>query len=148
VLVDDAIVEVENIQKRVQAGASPWRAAMEGADAIGLAVVATTLAIAVVFLPVAFMGGYAGPYFREFGVTVAVSVMFSLLVARLLSPLMCAYLLKPSAQPHPHKPFVGRYRRLLEWALAHRWLSLTAGVLIFVGSLMLASLLPTGFAPK
>ncbi len=148
VLVDDAIVEVENIQKRVQAGASPWRAAMEGADAIGLAVVATTLAIAVVFLPVAFMGGYAGPYFREFGVTVAVSVMFSLLVARLLSPLMCAYLLKPSAQPHPHKPFVGRYRRLLEWALAHRWLSLAAGVLIFVGSLMLASLLPTGFAPK
>ncbi|MFE1573582.1 efflux RND transporter permease subunit [Comamonas odontotermitis] len=148
VLVDDAIVEVENIQKRVQAGASPWRASMEGADAIGLAVVATTLAIAVVFLPVAFMGGYAGPYFREFGVTVAVSVLFSLLVARLLSPLMCAYLLKPSAQPEAHKPFAGRYRRLLEWTLAHRWISLGAGVLIFVGSLLLASLLPTGFAPK
>lgn len=148
VLVDDAIVEVENIQKRVQAGASPWRASMEGADAIGLAVVATTLAIAVVFLPVAFMGGYAGPYFREFGVTVAVSVLFSLLVARLLSPLMCAYLLKPSAQPEAHKPFTGRYRHLLEWALAHRWISLGAGLLIFVGSLLLASLLPTGFAPK
>lgn len=147
VLVDDAIVEVENIQKRVQAGASPWRAAMEGADAIGLAVVATTLAIAVVFLPVAFMGGYAGPYFREFGVTVAVSVLFSLLVARLLSPLMCAYLLKPSAHPESHKPFTGWYRRLLEWALAHRWISLAAGVLLFIGSLMLASLLPTGFSP-
>lgn len=147
VLVDDAIVEVENIQKRVQAGASPWRAAMEGADAIGLAVVATTLSIAVVFLPVAFMGGYAGPYFREFGVTVAVSVLFSLLVARMLSPLMCAYLLKPSARPEVHKPFTGRYRRLLEWSLAHRWWSMGAGVAIFVGSLVLASWLPTGFSP-
>nr|WP_264293966.1 efflux RND transporter permease subunit [Diaphorobacter aerolatus] len=147
VLVDDAIVEVENIQKRVQAGASPWRAAMEGADAIGLAVVATTLSIAVVFLPVAFMGGNAGPYFREFGVTVAVSVLFSLLVARMLSPLMCAYLLKPSTRPEVHKPFTGWYRTVLEWALAHRWWSMSAGVAIFVGSLVLASWLPTGFSP-
>src|SRR5262249_3328462 len=78
VLVDDAIVEIENIQKRVHAGQVPWQAALDGADAIGLAVVATTLAIVVVFLPVSFMGGIAGQFFQEFGLTVAIAVLFSL----------------------------------------------------------------------
>ena len=90
ILVDDAIVEIENIEKRVAAGARPYQAAMEGADAIGLAVVATTAAIIVVFAPVSFMGGMAGQFFREFGLTVCVAVAFSLVVARLLTPLMAA----------------------------------------------------------
>src|SRR5690606_28468495 len=96
ILVDEAIVEIENIQKRTLAGYTPFRAAMEGADAIGLAVLATTASIVVVFLPTSFMGGMPGQFFIEFGITVAVAVVFSLLVARFVTPLMAAYFLKPS----------------------------------------------------
>ena len=147
ILVDDAIVEVENIEKRVAAGRRPYQAALEGADAIGLAVVATTFSIVVVFTPVSFMGGMAGQFFREFGLTVSVAVIFSLLVARLLTPLMAAYLLKPAAHPHERKPFTGPYRRTLEWALDHRIIASVAGGVLFVLSLMLIPLLPKGFQP-
>lgn len=147
ILVDDAIVEIENIQKRVERGESPYEAALVGADEIGLAVIATTATIVVVFLPVSVMGGFAGQFFKEFGFTVAISVLFSLLVARLLTPLMAAYLMKPSDSPHERKPFDGFYRKSLDFALSHRWLSLAAGGLIFVGSLVLAATIPTGFTP-
>jgi HAE1 family hydrophobic/amphiphilic exporter-1 len=147
ILVDDAIVEIENIEKRVATGVRPYQAAMEGADAIGLAVVATTLAIVVVFTPVSFMKGMAGQFFREFGLTVSVAVLFSLLVARLLTPLMAAYLMKPSRAPHPRKPFRGFYRRALEWSLDHRIVASILGGLVFVGSLMIVPLLPQGFQP-
>lgn len=147
ILVDDAIVEIENIEKRIEAGESPYRASLIGADSIGLAVVATTATIVVVFLPVSFMGGIPGQFFREFGLTVAVAVLFSLLVARLLTPLMSAYLLKPARHPRPRPAFKGWYRNTLEWALEHKWLSALAGGLIFVGSLALTTLLPVGFQP-
>ena len=147
ILVDDAIVEIENIEKRVAGGQRPFEAAMAGADAIGLAVVATTMAIVVVFTPVSFMPGVAGQMFREFGLTVAVAVLFSLLVARLLTPLMAAYLMKPTARPHERKPFTGFYRRTLDWALDHRILASLAGGVIFLASLLLAPLLPQGFQP-
>ncbi len=147
ILVDDAIVEIENIEKRVAQGRRPFDAAMEGADAIGLAVVATTMAIVVVFTPVSFMKGMAGQFFREFGLTVSVAVIFSLVVARLLTPLMAAYFLKPARAPHPRKPFEGRYRRALEWALDHRIVASVFGGVLFVGSLFLTPLLPTGFQP-
>ncbi|WP_411286736.1 efflux RND transporter permease subunit [Phenylobacterium sp.] len=148
ILIDDAIVEIENIEKRVATGVRPYQAAIEGADAIGLAVVATTMAIVVVFTPVSFMPGIAGQFFREFGLTVSVAVLFSLVVARLLTPLMAAYLLTPSHKPAPRKPFEGRYRRILEWALDHRIIASIVGGLVFIGSLMLAPLLPTGFQPE
>ena len=147
ILVDDAIVEIENIEKRVATGMRPYQAAMEGADAIGLAVVATTMAIVVVFTPVSFMKGMAGQFFREFGLTVSVAVLFSLLVARLLTPLMAAYLLKPSKNPHPRKPFKGFYRNALEWALDHRIVASIVGGVIFFASIALVPLLPTGFQP-
>jgi HAE1 family hydrophobic/amphiphilic exporter-1 len=147
ILVDDAIVEVENIEKRIIAGMRPFQAALQGADAIGLAVVATTASIVVVFTPVSFMGGMAGQFFREFGITVSVAVIFSLLVARLLTPLMAAYLLKPAAEAHPRKPFKGLYRDTLEWALDHRILASIAGGVMFVASLALIPLLPQGFQP-
>ena len=147
ILVDDAIVEIENIEKRVAAGARPFAAAMAGADAIGLAVVATTMAIVVVFTPVSFMPGIGGQFFKEFGLTVSVAVLFSLLVARLLTPLMAAYLLKPSIKPHARKPFDGVYRRALEWTLDHRILAVMFGGAVFVLSLMLTPLLPQGFRP-
>jgi HAE1 family hydrophobic/amphiphilic exporter-1 len=147
ILVDDAIVEIENIEKRVAAGLRPYDAAMAGADAIGLAVVATTMAIVVVFTPVSFMPGVAGQFFKEFGLTVSVAVLFSLLVARLLTPLMAAYLLRPSARPHERKPFTGRYRQALEWTLDHRIIASVIGGGIFVLSLALAPMLPQGFRP-
>ena len=147
ILVDDAIVEIENIQKRVEAGENPYDAAMIGADQIGLAVLATTLTIVVVFLPVAFMGGFAGQFFKEFGFTVAIAVLFSLLVARLLTPLLAAYFIKPAETPQPRAAFEGLYPKVLDFALAHRWLSLAAGVGLTVGSLFLAASLPAGLTP-
>ena len=148
ILVDDAIVEIENIQKRVGAGARPYRAALEGADAIGLAVVATTFTIVVVFFPVSFMPGIPGQFFKEFGLTVSVAVLFSLLTARLLTPLMAAYLLKPAPDPHPRGPLTGPYRDALEWALSHRWLSILGGALVFAASIGLAAILPKGLQPE
>ncbi|WP_300574529.1 efflux RND transporter permease subunit [Phenylobacterium sp.] len=147
ILVDDAIVEVENIEKRIVAGMRPFQAALEGADAIGLAVVATTASIVVVFTPVSFMGGMAGQFFKEFGITVSVAVIFSLLVARLLTPLMAAYLLKPAAHPQARKPFKGFYRNTLEWALDHRIVACIAGGVLFILSLALIPFLPQGFQP-
>ena len=147
ILVDDAIVEIENIEKRVAQGLRPYDAAIIGADAIGLAVVATTMAIVVVFTPVSFMKGIPGQFFREFGITVSVAVVFSLVVARLLTPLMAAYLLKPAPKPHPRKPFEGLYRDTLEWALDHRIVASIIGGVLFVGSVMLVPLLPQGFQP-
>ena len=123
-------MEIENIQKRVEAGENPFDAAMVGADQIGLAVLATTLTIVVVFLPVAFMGGFAGQFFKEFGFTVAIAVLFSLLVARLLTLLLAAYFLKPAEVPQPRAAFTGLYPRVLNFALAHRWLSLAAGIVL------------------
>ena len=148
ILVDDAIVEIENIQKRVDAGARPYRAAIEGADAIGLAVVATTFTIVVVFFPVSFMPGIPGQFFKEFGLTVSVAVLFSLLTARLLTPLMAAYLLKPTPHPHERGPLRGPYRKALEWCLSHRWLSILGGGVIFGLSLWLAVILPKGVQPE
>ena len=147
ILVDDAIVEIENIEKRVAAGQRPYEAAIVGADSIGLAVVATTFTIVAVFAPVAFMPGIPGQFFREFGLTVAVAVLFSLVVARLLTPLLAAYFLKPVAHAKPRKPFEGPYRKALGWALDHRIASCVIGVAIFIGSVMLSAGLPTGFQP-
>jgi HAE1 family hydrophobic/amphiphilic exporter-1 len=147
ILVDDAIVEIENIEKRVATGLRPYEAALQGADAIGLAVVATTMAIVVVFTPVSFMPGIGGQFFKEFGLTVSVAVLFSLLVARMLTPLMAAYLLRPRVKPHERKPFRGRYRRVLEWALDHRIVTSLIGTAIFIGSVFLFPLLPQGFRP-
>ena len=147
ILVDDAIVEIENIQKRIEAGATPYRAALVGADSIGLAVVATTLTIVAVFLPVSFMPGIPGQFFKEFGLTVSVAVLFSLLAARFATPPLAAYFLKPSKHPQEKKPLGGFYRISLDWALHHKWLSALLGGVVFFASIFLAGLLPTGFQP-
>jgi hydrophobic/amphiphilic exporter-1 (mainly G- bacteria), HAE1 family len=148
ILVDDAIVEIENIEKRVKMGLRPYEASLQGADAIGLAVVATTAAIVAVFFPVSFMTGMVGQFFREFGLTVCVAVTFSLLVARLLTPLMAAYLLKPSSHPAPRRQIPGFYRKALEWSLDHRWLASIAGAVMFFASLVIVPFLPSGFQPR
>nr|WP_238972392.1 efflux RND transporter permease subunit [Moraxella catarrhalis] len=102
VLVDDAIVEIENIVRHLNMGKSPMQAAIEAADEIGLAVVATTFTLIAVFLPTAFMSGVVGQFFSQFGWTAVIAIFISLLVARLLTPMMAAYILRPSI--HTQKP--------------------------------------------
>ncbi len=149
ILVDDAIVEIENIEKRIARGERPYYAALEGADQIGLAVIATTFAIFVVFMPVSFMPGIPGQFFKSFGMTVSVAVLFSLVVARLLTPLLAAYFLKPKiGKPRPPLP---RYYELsLGWALDHRILSCLIGVLAMAGAIGAAVVfkLPFGLVPE
>ena len=147
ILVDDAIVEIENIEKRVHTGMAPYDAAMEGADQIGLAVVATTFAIVAVFLPVGAMPGIAGQFFREFGVTVSVAVLFSLVVARLLTPLMAAWFLRPKPA-RPRAPLPRFYTRSLTWALDHRIIAAIIGVVVFIGSAALIVPIKKGFLPE
>ena len=147
ILVDDAIVEVENIFRHLRLGKKPREAAMEAAIEIGLAVVATTLTICAVFIPVAFMGGIAGEFFRPFGFTVTVAVLFSLLVARTLTPMMAAYFLKPHDKPEVRPRIMDWYLDRVRWCLANRWKTLGVATLAIGSMLALFPLLPTGFSP-
>ena len=148
VLVDDAIVEVENIIRHLRMGKTPYEAAMEAADEIGLAVVATTFTLIAVFLPTAFMGGIVGQFFRQFGWTAALSIFASLMVARLITPMMAAYILKPEKK-HVEKQsaLMGWYLKVVSWTLHHRWITMGATLVLFVASLALVKLLPTSFIP-
>jgi len=177
ILVDDAIVEIENIIRHLRMGKTPYAAAMEAADEIGLAVIATTFTLIAVFLPTAFMNGIAGKFFVQFGWTAAFAIFASLLVARLLTPMMSAYILKPwvgkinasdesniSTKPNPelaqdagtttlaqdraHDGRVMRtYMRMVTWCLNYRWITFSSAIVFFIGSIMLIPLLPTGFVP-
>jgi hydrophobe/amphiphile efflux-1 (HAE1) family protein len=151
VLVDDAIVEIENIHRHMKMGKSPYRAAIEAADEIGLAVIAITLTIVAIFAPVSFMGGIAGQYFKQFGLVVAAAVLFSLLVARLITPMMAAYLMRPVRHDEARDGLIMRaYVGLLRATLANRltrFLTLATGVGIFVASIQATANLPTGFIP-
>tara|TARA_Y100000592_G_scaffold51190_1_gene80864 strand:+ start:7104 stop:10214 length:3111 start_codon:yes stop_codon:yes gene_type:complete len=150
ILVDDAIVEVENIVRHSRMGKNPIDAAREAADEIGLAVIATTFTLIAVFLPTAFMSGVAGKFFVQFGWTASLAVFASLVVARMLTPMMAAYMLKPagheSEKNEPGK-MMARYLDWVRWSLAHRWITCIAAGAFFVGSIMLIPLLPTGFIP-
>jgi multidrug efflux pump subunit AcrB len=147
VLVDDAIVEVENIERHLNMGKTPYQAAMEAADEIGLAVVATTFTLIAVFLPTAFMAGIPGKFFKQFGWTAALAVFASLVVARVLTPMMAAYVMKRSPRAHQDPFWMGIYLKASQWALSHRWLTVAAGGVFFVGSILLIPLLPQGFIP-
>ncbi|MCB5409329.1 efflux RND transporter permease subunit [Pseudogemmobacter faecipullorum] len=120
ILVDDAIVEVENIARHIRMGKTPYRAAIDAADEIGLAVIATSATIVAVFVPVSFMPGVPGQYFMQFGVTVAVAVLFSLLVARLITPMMAAYLMRSKdALGHSDSHQDGPLMRGYLWLVRH-----------------------------
>ncbi|NHZ60752.1 efflux RND transporter permease subunit [Massilia genomosp. 1] len=148
VLVDDAIVEIENISRHLRMGKTPMQAAMEAADEIGMAVIATTFALVAVFLPTAFMGGVPGLFFKQFGWTAVLAILASLVVARLLTPMMAAYILKDL--PHGEEKdgwIMQRYMAAMKWCLKHRLVTGIASALFFVGSIALVPLLPTGFVP-
>ena len=147
ILVDDAIVEVENIVRHLRMGKTPYQAAMEAADEIGLAVVATTFTLIAVFLPTAFMSGVAGKFFKQFGWTAALAVFASLVVARVLTPMMSAYILKPLVGAHKDPRWMSVYLRWAAWCIRHRFITFIGTALFFAGSLALIPLLPTGFIP-
>ena len=147
ILVDDAIVEIENIMRHLRMGKTPFAAAMEAADEIGLAVIATTFTLIAVFLPTAFMAGVPGKFFVQFGWTAAIAVFFSLVVARMLTPMMAAYILRVPTKDHVDPTWLLQYGRLATWCLKHRIVTMLATAAFFVGSFALVPLLPTGFIP-
>ncbi|MEH2051563.1 efflux RND transporter permease subunit [Nostoc sp.] len=174
-LVDDAVVEIENMERHMAMGKSAWEAAFESSDEVGLAVIASSATIIAVFLPVAFMGGIPGQFFQPFGVTVAVSTIFSTLVARMVTPMMGAYLLQEEGSGEwgvgsrgavklfnfkftlpgggngsrklgdEKRQGFQPYRSLLQWALRHRLITMAIALAFFIASLMLVPLIPKGF---
>ncbi|KAA8734707.1 efflux RND transporter permease subunit [Acinetobacter qingfengensis] len=163
ILVDDAIVEIENIIRHMKNGQSPYQAAMNAVNEIGLAVIATTLSLIVVFLPTAFMSGVAGKFFVQFGWTASLAIFTSLLIARLLTPMMCAYLLKSFIQlnsdqqakqdevlkpKHNHGMVMDTYLNKVKWCVEHKWLTLIMAIVLFMTSMLLIPLLKKGFIPS
>ncbi len=148
ILVDDAIVEIENIERHRRLGKSVREATSEAVTEIALAVMATTLTLVVVFIPTALMGGIAGLLFSQFGWTVVIAVLASLLVARLLTPLMAAYLLKDHA-PKPERDgwVMRRYLGLASWCLRHRLVTLGGAGAFLVISVFLVAQIPGGAIP-
>lgn len=150
ILVDDAIVEIENIARHIQMGKTPYRAAIEAADEIGLAVIATTLTIVAVFVPVSFMPGIPGQYFSQFGMTVAISVLFSLLVARLITPMMAAYLMRPSDAHHDDAregAIMRGYTAVVKATMRVRYLTLVAALAVLAVSIFFMLRIPGSFLP-
>ena len=147
ILVDDAIVEIENIVRHLRMGKAPLDAARDAAEEIGTAVIATSLTLAAVFVPVAFMPGIAGKFFREFGWTAATAVLFSLLVARLLTPMMAAYVLKAQPETHRETKLMTWYLGWVDAALRHRARTLWIATGLFFASLAIVPLIPATFIP-
>jgi hydrophobe/amphiphile efflux-1 (HAE1) family protein len=148
ILVDDAIVEIENIAQHIQMGKPPYRAALEAADEIGLAVIAISLTIVAVFLPASFMSSIPGQFFKQFGITVSVQVLFSLLCARLVTPMLAAYLLRPHRHKEHSDGLIARlYSRIVGWSVRHRWATIIITLLFFAATMAAVPMLPTGFLP-
>ena len=153
VLVDDAIVEIENIVRHMRMGKTAYQASIDAADEIGLAVVATSFCIIAVFLPVGLMPGITGQFFKNFGLTVVVAVLMSLAVARMITPMMAAYFLKAKGHAaHGEGPMMDRYMGILRWSLdrgklharreglpgpRHRWLYILSFFLVILGAIIL-----------
>ena len=148
VLVDDAIVEIENIVRHMRMGKSAYQASIDAADEIGLAVVATTFSIVAVFLPVGLMPGVAGQYFQNFGLTVVASVLMSLAVARMITPMIAAYFLKADGMAeHGEAGWINKYMKILRWSLGHRRWMMGIGALALALTVALLIVLPKQFFP-
>lgn len=170
-LIDDAIVVRENIVRHVQMGKGAYAAAMDGTQEIGLAVLATTLSIVAVFMPIGFMGGIIGKFFHEFGITIVAAVMISMFVSFTLDPMLSSIWHDPSIHAHGQKiepvtfydKTIGRvtgwfdratdalaegYQRILRWSLVHKLTTMAIALAIFVLSIFMVPLLGTEFVPK
>lgn len=150
ILVDDSIVEIENIERHMAMGKSPYQASIEAADEIGPAVVAISLTIIGVFIPVSFMSSVAGQFFKQFGLTISVQVFFSLLAARFVTPMLAAYFLRPRKHAlveKPPGPIMRGYTRTLHWSVRHNYITVVIGLALFALSIFSTFLLPSGFLP-
>nr|WP_295938864.1 efflux RND transporter permease subunit [uncultured Acidovorax sp.] len=170
-LIDDAIVVRENIVRHVQMGKGAYAAAMDGTQEIGLAVLATTLSIVAVFMPIGFMGGIIGKFFHEFGITIVAAVMISMFVSFTLDPMLSSVWHDPSIHAHGHKTApvtfydktIGRvtgwfdratdalaegYQHILRWSLVHKLATMVIALAVFVLSVVMVPLLGTEFVPK
>jgi hydrophobic/amphiphilic exporter-1 (mainly G- bacteria), HAE1 family len=164
ILIDDAIVVRENIVRHVEMGKAHYKAAFDGTDEIGLAVTATTLSIVVVFIPIAFLGGIAGQWFKPFGLTIVCSVLVSLFVSFSLDPMLSAYWPDPHL-PMERRPLISRllgrfnhwfdrqaerYKTVIAWALDHRFAMVSLAIATFVGALALPAMgiVGAGFVPE
>ncbi|PSN15444.1 cation transporter, partial [filamentous cyanobacterium CCT1] len=164
IIVDDAIVEIENIIRHMEEGATPRQAALLATDEIGLTVSASTLTIVAVFLPVALMGGTVGQFFKPFGLTVSAAVLFSLLVARTLTPVLAVYWLRtrpsnssaplvsdqaaPVSDAVPTSWLERIYSRMLAWSLRHRWIVVGLAIASLIAGVAIIPLIPQGFIPQ
>ena len=159
IVVDDAIVDVENITRHIERGKNPLQAAIIGTDEIGLTVIASTLTIVAVFLPVALMGGTIGKFFQPFGLTVSAAVIISLLVARTLAPVLAIYWLSPQQKKVKETSLkrafaelgaliVGGYRNVLKWSLKHRKTVIAIALSSLILGISLIHLIPAGFIPR
>ena len=149
VLVDDAIVEIENIVRHMRMGKSAFQASIDAADEIGLAVLATTMAIVAVFLPVGIMPGVSGQFFKNFGLTVVVAVLLSLAVARLITPMLAAYFLKAHGEAsHGEGWLMDRYMAVLRWSLRRRFTTMGMGAAAFALTIALFMNMPFTFQPS
>ena len=170
-LIDDAIVVRENIVRHIQMGKAPYRAALEGTQEIGMAVLATTLSIVAVFLPIGFMGGIIGKFFHEFGLTIVAAVLISMFVSFTLDPMMSSIWHDPAIDSHGknrapvsfYDKTIGRvtgwfdrateslaegYQKILRWSLVHKIATVLLAITIFVASIFMVPLLGTEFVPK
>ena len=170
-LIDDAIVVRENIVRHIAMGKSPYQASLDGTQEIGLAVLATTLSIVAVFLPIGFMGGIIGKFFHEFGITIVAAVLISMFVSFTLDPMLSSIWHDPSIEDHGRRgppvtlydKTIGRvtgwfdrttdslanaYQSILKWSLVHKLKTLLLALLIFVASIFMVPLLGTEFVPK
>src|SRR3954466_4738156 len=148
ILVDDAIVEIENIVRHIRMGKSAYQAALEAAAEIGLAVIAISLTIVAVFAPASFMTSFTGQFFKQFGLTVSIQVMFSLLCARLITPMLAAYFMRAHAHEEKEPGRLMRlYTRVVGWSVRHYLVTVSIGIILFVLSIMSMGLLPSSYMP-
>jgi HAE1 family hydrophobic/amphiphilic exporter-1 len=156
-VVDDAVVEIENIQRHIEEGLSPYDAAMKGSGEIGFTVVAITFSLIAVFIPLFLMSGYVGLLFREFAITVSVALLLSLVISRTLTPMMCAYLLTPESKEHgwlyrvSERGFDGLlhiYEEGLKIVLRHRFITLMVMLSTVALTVYLYVIIPKGFFPQ
>jgi multidrug efflux pump subunit AcrB len=148
IIIDDAIVEIENIVRHIRMGKSPFQASLDAAQEIGLAVVAISLTIVAVFVPASFMPSIPGQFFKQFGITVSVLVLFSLLCARMITPMLAAYFLKPHPTDEKADGRMARgYQRVIGWAVRLRFVTVLVGLALFGASLYGARFLASGFLP-
>ena len=151
ILVDDAIVEIENIVRHMRMGKSAYQAALDASQEIGLTVIAISLTIVAVFAPTSFLSSLVGQFFKEFGITVAIQVLLSLLIARLVTPMLAAYFLRAGAHHSGTEEKTGQlseiYARLASWSVRRRFLTIMIGLGLFAASIWSTQLLPSGFMP-